>query len=80
MEQWKAKDINPEDGKIFAYVYTGDGDTFELQTKAYDMFCGQYLSDNMNPSCIVWILFYMFCFGFIHNFTGFPIQTKPVTL
>ena len=31
MKTIKAGEINPEDGKVFAYVYTAEGDTFELQ-------------------------------------------------
>ena len=40
MKTAKSGDIDPSSGKIFAYVYTGDGDNFELQQKAYDMFTG----------------------------------------
>ena len=41
MNTLKAAEINPEDGKVFAYVYTAEGDTFELQQKAFDMFSGK---------------------------------------
>ena len=40
MKTIKAGEINPEDGKVFAYVYTAEGDTFELQRSAFDMFTG----------------------------------------
>ena len=40
MKTIKAGEINPEEGKVFAYVYTAEGDTFELQRDAYDMFTG----------------------------------------
>ena len=38
----KEKDENPDNGKMFALVYTSSNDVFQLQTKAYDMFCGKY--------------------------------------
>ena len=41
MKKLKAQEINPEDGKMFAYVYTGEGDSFEAQRKAFDMFTGE---------------------------------------
>ena len=41
MEQIKGSDQNPEDGKLFAYVYTAENDTFDAQTEAYDKFCGK---------------------------------------
>ena len=41
MADIKGGDIKPEDGKIFAYVYTSEGDTFETQRKAFDMFTGR---------------------------------------
>jgi hypothetical protein len=41
MVKIKESEIDPEDGKMFAYVYTGEGDHFKLQQKAYDMFTGQ---------------------------------------
>ena len=40
MKKLKDAEINPEDGKVFAYVYTAEGDTFDLQKKAFDMFTG----------------------------------------
>ena len=40
MKTLKDAEINPEDGKVFAYVYTAEGDTFDLQKKAFDMFTG----------------------------------------
>lgn len=41
MTKLKSQDHNPEEGKMFAYVYTGDGDSFAAQRKAYDMFTGK---------------------------------------
>ena len=43
MLKLKSQEINPEDGKMFAYVYTGEGDTFDAQRKAFDMFTGEEL-------------------------------------
>ena len=43
MKKLKDAEINPEDGKVFAYVYTAEGDTFDLQKKAFDMFTGRFL-------------------------------------
>ena len=40
MNKLKAGEENAEDGRMFAYVYTGNTDTFELQRKAYNLFCG----------------------------------------
>ena len=37
----KMEDVNPEDGRLFAYVYTGDSGSFELQRKAHKLFTGQ---------------------------------------
>merc|ERR1712226_76807 len=39
MEKLKGGDQNPEEGKLFAYVYTAEDDTFDAQTEAYDKFC-----------------------------------------
>ena len=36
----KMEDVNPEDGRLFAYVYTGDSGSFELQRKAHKLFTG----------------------------------------
>ncbi len=41
MKEIKSKDENPEDGKLFAYVYTGSDDSFAAQQKAYDLFTGK---------------------------------------
>jgi hypothetical protein len=40
LEKLKAADINAEEGKIFAYVYTGEGDNFEMQQAAHEFFTG----------------------------------------
>ena len=48
MKKLKDAEINPEDGKVFAYVYTAEGDTFDLQKKAFDMFTGG-CSERMVP-------------------------------
>jgi len=38
MKTAKAGEQDPEDGRMFAYVYTAESDNFALQRKAYDMF------------------------------------------
>ena len=40
MDVLKQGEHNPEEGRLFAYVYTADGDLFDTQRKAYDMFAG----------------------------------------
>ena len=50
MAQIKKGDVDPEDGKIFAYVYTSEGDTFETQRRAFDMFQGR---KTIKPACVV---------------------------
>ena len=44
MERLKKGEVNAEDGHLFAYVYTADGDNFELQRKAFDLFTGWSLT------------------------------------
>ena len=41
MDVLKQGEQNPEEGRLFAYVYTADGDLFDTQRKAYDMFAGK---------------------------------------
>lgn len=43
MEEMKAMDMNASDAHLFAYVYTGDGEHFELQKQAFELFCGRLL-------------------------------------
>ena len=45
MKKLKAEELNAEDGRMFAYVYTGDNSSFELQRKVHKMFTGNI---NMN--------------------------------
>ncbi len=40
MTALKAEEVNPESGRLFAYVYTGDSSSFELQRRAFKMFTG----------------------------------------
>lgn len=42
----KAMDKNASSSNLFAYVYTGDGEHFELQKQAFELFCGR-LSKNL---------------------------------
>ncbi|CAH1773626.1 unnamed protein product [Owenia fusiformis] len=39
MEVLKQGEIDPEDGKIFAYVYTAGSENFKIQQKAFSLFC-----------------------------------------
>lgn len=38
MEQLRALNQTAGDGRMFAYVYTGEGENFELQKRAFDLF------------------------------------------
>ena len=40
MKKLKAEEIKAEDGRMFAYVYTGDSSSFEIQRKAHNLFTG----------------------------------------
>ena len=42
MNRLKAEEISPEDGRMFAYVYTGDSSSFELQKKGHKLFTGGF--------------------------------------
>jgi len=39
MEKLKGEQ-KPKKGKLFAYIFTKDDETFRLQQKAYDLFTG----------------------------------------
>ena len=43
MNKLKAEELNAEDGRMFAYVYTGESSSFELQRKAHKMFTGNII-------------------------------------
>lgn len=41
LKDLKGRETDPEEGKIFAYVYTQEGDHFDIQTEAFAKFQGR---------------------------------------
>ena len=44
MKELKERETNPDEGKIFAYVYTQKDDHFDIQTEAFAKFQGKTVS------------------------------------
>lgn len=52
LKELKGRETDPEEGKIFAYVYTQEGDHFDIQTEAFAKF-QEKLGYSVDHDCIV---------------------------